>query len=474
MEITNKTRRQLRIQAWIFIILFLTVMGLLGWLSTRYNKELDWTATGRNTLSKASVTVLDKLKGPVTITSYASGGELGPIHTRVRDLLKRYEKVSDKIQLKFVDPMLNPEQTRKLGIRTDGELIVDYQGRTEHVSNFTEQDLTNALQRLLRNAERKIVFITGHGERNPTGRANADLGEFFDAVQSKGFKVSTLNLTTSLVIPPDTAVLVIASPQLDYLPGEIDAIKRYVDNGGNLWWMQDPDTNAHLQALADALHIKFMHGVIVDLDIRLLGVDDPTIIMGQYLPHAITRDFNVLTLYPRVTGIEYEDKDNWTDTPFLESVNRSWLETGPLHGTIRYDEGKDVKGPVKFAIAMTRKVDDKKQINNNKDKPAEKDQASDKTTDSKARTQRVVVIGDGDFISNAYLGNQGNQQMGDNILNWLTHDDNFINVPEPKAPGSHLAVNQNTMITLGIFYLAVIPLILIGGGVFIWLRRRKR
>jgi len=467
MEITNKTRRQLRFQAWTFIILFLTVIGLLGWLSTRYNKELDWTATGRNTLSKASAAVLAKLKDPVTITSYASGGKLGPAHTRVNELVKRYEKISDKVHLTFVDPMANPDETRKLGIRTDGEMIVSYQGRTEHVTNFSEEDLTNALQRLLRNAERKIVFITGHGERNPQGRANADLGEFFQAVQSKGFKVSTLNLTTALVIPPDTSVLVIASPQLDYLPGEIAAIKRYLDSGGNLWWMQEPKSNAHLKALADDLHLSFMDGVIVDLEIRLLGVSDPTIIMGQYLPHAITKDFNVLTLFPRVTGINYEEKDDWKVTPFLESVNRSWLETGELKGTIRYDAGMDVKGPVKFAIAMTRKVNNDKQA----DKANDKDK---KPAPANSKTQRVVVMGDGDFISNTYLGNQGNQQMGDNILNWLTHDDNFINIPEPKAPGSHMAVKPNTMITLGILYLAVIPLLLIGGGVFIWLRRRKR
>lgn len=475
MEITNKTRRQLRFQAWTFIILFLTVIGLLGWISTRYNKELDWTATGRNTLSQASIAVLDKIKDPITITSYASGGELGPAHTRVRDLIKRYQKVTNKIQLKFVDPMTNPDTTRKLGIRVDGEMLVDYQGRTEHVSNFTEEDLTNALQRLMRNAERKIVFITGHGERNPLGHANADLSAFFDALQNKGFKVSTLNLTTSLIIPPDTSVLVIASPQLDYLPGEIDAIKHYVDNGGNLWWLQDPQSNAHLQALADALHIKFMNGVIVDLDIRLLGVNDPTIIMGQYLPHPITKNFNVLTLYPRVTGIDYQEKDDWKIAPFLESVNRSWLETGPLQGTIRYDAGADVKGPVKFAIAMTRKVnaDQHADKTKGKDKEAVKTNAENKAAEN-TRTQRIVVMGDGDFISNAYLGNQGNQEMGENILNWLTHDDNFINIPEPKAPGSQLAVEQNTMITLGVFYLLVIPLSLLGGGLFIWLRRRKR
>jgi len=467
MEITNKTRRQLRIQAWIFIILFLAVMGLLGWISTRYNKELDWTATGRNSLSAASKSVLDKLQSPVEITSYASGGELGPIRTRVRDLVKRYQQNSDKIQLKFVDPMTRPEETRKLGIRTDGEMIVKYQGRNEHLSQFTEENLTNAMQRLLRNAERKIVFITGHGERNPEGHANADLGSFFQAVASKGFKVSSLNLTKSLVIPPDTAVLVIASPQLDYLPGEVTAIKNYLAQGGNLWWMQEPRSQARLKDLSNTLHIKFMDGVIVDLDIRLLGVNDPTIIMGQYLPQTITHDFSVLTLYPRVTGIDYQEKgkdDNWKVTPFLESVKRSWLETGPLEGTISFDAGKDVKGPVKFALAMTRQANGDKQDGKDKNNSAQ----------DKAKTQRVVVMGDGDYMSNAYLGNQGNQEMAENILNWLTHDDNFINIPEAKAPGSNLAVDKDTMIALGTVYLLVIPLLLVGGGVFVWLRRRKR
>ena len=465
MEINKKTRRQLRIEAWIFIILFLTVMVLLGWLANRYNKELDWTATGRNTLSSASVAVLDKLTGPVSITSYASGSDTSPKRMRIRDLITRYQNASDKIHLKFVDPMANPDETRKLGIRIDGELVVNYQGRTEHVTQFTEEDLTNALQRLMRNAERKIVFITGHGERNPEGHANADLGDFFQAVQSKGFKVSTLNLTTSLVIPANTAVLVIASPQLDYLPGEITAIKQYVADGGNLWWMQEPKSNAHLQALADALNIRFMDGIIVDPEIRLLGVNDPTIIMGQYLPQAITKDFNVLTLYPRVAGIDYQQKDNWQITPFLESVDRGWLETGPLQGTIRFD-GKDVKGPVKFALAMTREVDSGKQDT--------KDKAKDKSEAHKNKTQRVVVMGDGDFLSNAYLGNQGNQEMGEHILNWLTHDDNFINIPEPKAPGTHIVLTDTSMWMFGVLYLVILPLLLIIGGVVIWLRRRKR
>ena len=456
MEITNKTRRELRIQGWIFIILFLIVMGLLAWLSTRYNKELDWTATGRYTLSASSLKVLEKLEAPVNITSYASGGEIAPVRQQVRDLVSRYQKVSDKLKLEFVDPMTNPDKTRELGIRTDGEMILEYQSRTEHLQMFTEEGLTNSLQRLLRNAERQIVFITGHGERSPEGRANHDMSIFIDNLKNKGFKINTVDLTKTLVLPANIAVLVIASPQLEYLKGETDLIKKYVQDGGNLLWLAEPNSKATLTELAQQLKIKILNGIVVDLDIQLLGVNDPTIVMGQYKEHAITSNFNVLTLYPRVVGLDFEKDDNWQVTPFLESIQRSWLETGEIKGAISFSKAEDIEGPIKIGLALTRSLND------------------DKDKDAQDKTQRVVVMGDGDFISNAYLGNQGNQNMGESILNWLTHDDNFIDIPARTAPGSKLVVDKNMMILLGASYLLIIPIILVGSGVFIWLRRRKR
>jgi len=454
MEITNKTRRELRIQGWIFTILFLVVMGLLAWLSIRYNKELDWTATGRHTLSEASIKVLEKLQAPVKVTSYASGGELSPVRQQVVDLISRYKKVSDKLKLEFIDPMTNPDKTRELGIRTDGEMVVEYQGRTEHVQTFNEEGVTNSLQRLLRNAERQIVFITGHGERSPEGHANHDMSVFVDNLKNKGFKISTVDLTKSLVLPANIAILVIASPQLEYLQGETDLIKKYIEDGGNLMWLTEPDSKAKLDELAKAINIKILHGVVVDLDIRLLGVNDATIVMGQYKEHAITNDFNLLTLYPRVVGLDFEKNDKWQVTAFLESIQRSWLETGDISETVSFSRSEDIEGPIKIGLAMSREL------------------KNDKGKNSK--NQRIVVMGDGDFISNAYLGNQGNQNMGENIINWLTHDDNFIDIPARTAPGSKLVVDQTMMIVLGASYLLVIPIILAGSGVFIWLRRRKR
>ncbi len=461
MEINKKSRRTLRIQGWIFTILFIAVIGLIGWLSTRYNHEFDWTATGRHTLTDASATVLEKFDGPINITSYASGTDQGPVRQRVRDVLKRYQKKTDKINLTFVDPMTNPEKTRELGIRVDGEMIIEYQGRTEHVIDFSERTITNTLQRLLRNAERQIIFVTGHGERNPVGQANHDLGILMEDLKNKGFEANVINLAKSLAVPQNTSVLVIASPQLNYLPGEITIIKDFLDKGGNLLWIHDPDSKARLEALATSLGIEFLDGVIVDQEIQYLGVADPTIIMGQYTDHTITSDFKVLTLFPRSAGLKTKPASNWQAETFLQSIQRSWLERGLLQGTIRFDEGVDIQGPVDVGVALSREI-------------AEHKDAETAQNNQNKKTQRVVVIGDGDFISNAYLGNQGNQALGENILNWLTHDDSFIDIPQAKAPDAEMAVTETGMILFGALYFLVIPVMLVGTGVFIWFRRRKR
>lgn len=463
MEINKKSKRTLAFQGWSFTILFLVIVALLGWLSTRYNQEFDLTATGRHTLTEASIKVLEKLEAPVNITSYASGTDHGPVRQRVSDILKRYQKQTDKFNLTFVDPMTNPEKTRELGIRIDGEMIFDYQGRVEHVQEFTEQTITNTLQRLLRNAERQIIFITGHGEREFAGQANHDVSLFMNGLKSKGFVIKEVNLIQTLSIPDNASLVVIASPLAEYLDGELDIVKKYIEQGGNLLWLQEPDARAKLKPLANLFNIEFMGGVIVDLEIQLLGVNDPTIILGQYTDHAITRDFKMLTLFPRAGGIIYKDSSSWQVTPFLKSIERSWLEKGELKGTIQFDQGTDVQGPINVGLALTREVKTENAV-----KQSEKDRSAE------AKSQRVVVLGDGDFMSNAYLGNQGNQAFAENIINWLTHDDNFIDIPQAKAPDAEIVVTEKGMILFGLLYFIIIPLFLIGAGIFIWFKRRKR
>ena len=457
MEINRKTRLQFRLQNLIFLVLFLTIIGLLAWLSHRYNFESDWTATGRHTLSNTSITVLSRIEGPVQITAF-SREQLQPA---IKEFIGRYQKYKADITLAFINPDTEPDKTRAMEITVEGELVISYQGRSEHVTNPKEETITNSLQRLLRSQEKKLVFLGGHGERRPEGEANHDYSAFIHYLDSKGIKASTLKLNEQPAIPADTAVLVIAGPQIDYLGGEVELIRAYLKQGGNLLWLQDPGRLYNLDTLAADLRIRFVEGVIVDPTIQQLGISDPSLILvNPYSDHPIMRNFSFMTLFPIATGIVFTGGDEWSTTPFLQTVDRSWAESGLMQGVVEFNAGMDVAGPLTIGMTLTR--------------PVPTNEAPQDASTQQTPEQRVVVVGDGDFLSNAYLGNQGNQDLGYNIINWLSHDDNFIAIPVQTAPDIELTMSESAWYVLALFFLVVLPLLLLASGITIWLRRRKR
>ena len=458
MRVTRKTRLRMRLENILFVVLFLTVMGLIAWLSTRYSFQADWTAGGRNTLSVASQELLARLDGPIRITAYAREEDV--MRSRILELVERYRRHKPDIALTFVNPDSVPDQVRQLGITVDGELVIEYRGRTEHQQLHTEQAMTNALQRVARAGERQLTFITGHGERNPRGLANHDLGDWGKQLAQRGFRSQSLSLAERGAIPEQTSVLVIAGPQVRLLPGEVQILQRHVEQGGNMLWLADPGSLMGLGPLAEQLGLEFQPGMVVDPTAQVFGIDNPAMTLVTGYPfHPLTQDFNLMTLYPQAVGVQADPPQPWEGRPFLTTSGHAWSETGELAGEVRFEEENDISGPLDVGVALTRDLTD---------------EDSQETDDPGKHTQRVVVVGDGDFLSNAFLGNGGNLDMGLNIINWLATDDVLIAIPAKVAPDLNLALSRFQLGAIGVGFLAALPLTLIGSGLTIWLRRRRR
>ena len=120
MQVTRKSRLHIRLLNIAFVVLFLTAMGLLAWLSTRYTYQADWSAGARNTLSEPSRKLLTTFKDPIEITAFASDNAM--LRKRITTLIGRYQRYKSDVHLAFVDPNSDPERTRAQGISLDGEL----------------------------------------------------------------------------------------------------------------------------------------------------------------------------------------------------------------------------------------------------------------------------------------------------------------------------------------------------------------
>lgn len=451
MRLDPSLRRRLWWQNQLFTLLFALVIGLLAWLSVRYPWQADWTVNGRNTLSVASQTLLARMDGPIQVTAYVR--EQPALRDAIARVIGRYQRYKPDLTLHFVNPDLLPDRARELGITGDGLLYVDYRGRGEKLQQLNEQALTQVLQRLSRPGERVVLFLDGHGERKPLGVANHDLGTFGRELEKIGIRPRPFDPALEARIPTDAAALVIAGPRTPLPPGTVEAILEYVRQGGHLLWLRDPDEPAVLQPLAAALGIAFLPGVVVDADAPNLGIKNPTFVpIADYGPHPITEKLRALTLLPQAAALTLQPAAGWATTVLLESQARSWTETGPLDGPLRFDpDSAERSGPLTVGVALS------------KPRP-----------DAAPQQQRVVVIGDGDFLSNTYLGNGANLELGLNIFNWLTWDEAPLLIPPRTAPDPNLNLSAGALALMAAVFLIGLPVTLLASGWLIGFRRRRR
>ncbi len=439
------------LQNLLFVVLFLGAIGLTGWLSTQYNYQADWTENGRNTLSEASVALLAEMPQPVTITVFVR--ETPMVRKHITELVARYQRYKADIELKFINPDAEPQRVREMNITTEGEMVIESAGQQARTKQISEEGISNALQKVLRGGERRIAFLQGHGERDFLGVANYDLSAWAQQLQAKGAQLYGLNLASVAEVPDNTSLLVIAGPRADLLAGELVAIQGYLDRGGNLLWLVDPGELFGLSGVGKEMGVQFLPGTIIDPNVsqvgmQLFGTDDPRMVLvASYGAHPVVAGFDFNTLFPLARGIEISDVGEWQPTTLLKTLSNVWAERGEIAGSIGFD-ATDIAGPLNIGVALSRDRGDSQ--------------------------QRVVVIGDGDFLSNGYLGVGGNLQLAMNIVNWLMDDEALLSIPAKSASDITLEMDEFELAMLGGAFLVVLPLLLLGSGFFIWWRRRRR
>lgn len=454
MKLNSRVRLQLRLQSGLFLVLFVVLLGVLGWLSNRYPITIDMSADQRNSLSQETARLLENVNKPLQITLFAS--QLNENKPVLKTLFERFQTLQPNIELRILNPDLHPELLREYDIRYDGEVLLEYEGRSEKVSQVDESNVSNAIQRLLRQGERWLVFLQGHGERNPYSEANHDYSLFATQLAGKGYTVENLVLAQTGSIPDNTDVLILASPRTPLLPGELNLLQEYLDGGGNLLWLADPEQWFDgLESMSESLATGFVPGIIVDPNSQILGLERIDFaLVAEYPRHPITRNLSSLSLFPEAQALEFYGDEQWQRQNFLQTHERSWNETGELAGNVYFGDNDDeLPGPLTIGMSLARSAHNEA---------------------GELFDQRVVITGDADFLANQYLGNGSNLEIGSNMINWLSHDDSLISISPRPAPDTVLELSTAEQLAIAIFFLLALPLGLLACGLRIWLQRRKR
>jgi len=452
----------MRIQNILFTVLFLAAIGLVAGLSLRYSVAVDLTQSQRNSVNEVTANTLDVLTQPITIRAFFSSENI-PAKQQITYLLDAYQRHKKDITVEFINIETQPTLAREWGAEVDGELIVELAGHSEHISPpVNEQVLTTALYRLARNEERWVIFIEGHDERSLYGNASFDYQNVQRMLENKGMQVRSLNLTTTPQIPDNVALIVLADPRRDFLAAELTVLRRYLQNQGNFLWLADVGM-AKLDWLAEDLGIELLPGIIVDPDAEQLG-DPRFTVIPDYPKHRITDGLRANTLFAAARGLEFIGDEYWHTKTLLETLPRTWAETNEA-GPISLDTRDDIAGPLILGMALTRSMAE--------DTVAEQSDASTQVLIKKS-PQRAVIIGDADFLADAYLGVVGNMEFTLKLFNWLVHDDELIDIPASHHTNKRLSLSEQWQFIIGVGALFVIPGGLFGIGMSIWIIRKRR
>ncbi len=481
-EVVKKiTRRKVKygINSAIITVVVLALVVIVYLVTIDRNKKFDLTASKRFTLSGQTQKVLSRLEGPVNAYAFYSK----QMDKRsLSDLLGQYHYLYKDFNFEMIDPDLNPGIVEKMGVKEYGELLVKYSGKTEKAKSANEEGITNALIKLSQVSVKKVYFIKGHGEKSVEDYGNNGYDRISQAIKAENFEVDQILLLRAENVPDDCAVLVAAGPKSDYEQHEIDLIEKYMQSGGRVFFLLDPDEGQnHLNNVALLLEkygLLLGNDVIIDPMSRVLSGDYFMPVISEYTYSPITKNFSLATFLKVVRSIGVKDSpgENIMTRIVARTGDSSWAETNVSDlfqkQKAKFDEGVDQKGPVSvMAYATVTLKDEKSGAESQNESEGENSAAQD---ENKTKEAIVLAVGDSDFISNSMYQTQGNKDLFLNSLNYLADRGDLISVRPKQQESVYLTMTAKQGRTAFLITILLIPLFVIAIGIFITVQRRVR
>lgn len=311
---------------------------------------------------------------------------------RATIVAKKYKKINDKIDATCINYWQDPNGLAEYGITDDTtQVIIVYSAlRQKQIYNseltsyntinsqemdVTEQKLTNSILDVTKSVEQEVYFVKGNGEYGINSEEEGFL-RLAKSIANEAYVVTSINLENT-DIPSTCKLLVFANPTVDFSDNETNKIQNYINNGGNILWMQDPYKVANENYSADKMKnvkkilanygIDFSEGVVLE-DTEDFVYYDQKYSMPALAYNDIVKDIysdgRVVTyLAGRIENVSNEKMKELgvTYEAFMKSSDGSYYKKDFDSAAMAKAEG-DETGAFRMGEILTKKVGDKKSV----------------------------------------------------------------------------------------------------------------
>ena len=455
------------------------VLLLANLISSTVFHRFDLTGLDQFTLTTQTREVLAEMDGKVEVVSFYSdpkpnvegSAEAAAVNGFGLALLQEYATYTDKLDIRREDPELRPDLARQylgqgsaaqLAARlgavvfrgTDGQMLVF----GPQIQAEAENAFTSAILQVTGTRQRVVYFLTGHGE----GSINGAYSFARKGLRDNLFQVAELDLRSISALPSDASALVLAGPQLPLADQEIELLDRFLQRGGRLLLLLNPNPQEELRELVSTWWLTIEDGIVVDPASHVApNVDVPLVdrrrnsygLQQAYFPGATV-------VVPR-SGTPEEARV----VPVAWTTPTGWQERLPLGGSDpTFDKAVDAAGPLALGALVEAPVGAGRTAGGT-------DSDSDGTGLHSPAT-RLAVMGDSDFATDRHFRNGNNSTLFLTLVNWLGEGDRIISVDRKVLPVRRLVLSPEKARFLNLSSVGLLPLLLAGIAAWVWWRRR--
>jgi len=442
--------------ATLYIVVIIAIIATANVLADRYNKSYDSTSNKRYSLSDQTAKIVKGLKQDATITYFDQATHF----QQAKDQLDQYANLSPKVHVEYVDPDKKPQVAREAGIKNYGTTIVQIGAKKEEAKSLNEEGITGAFIRDLKNTTRTVCFVTGSGEHQIDDSERGGYSHFKDLLGKDNYEAKSINLLQKAEVPAECTVVVVGGPSGDYQQPEVDAIKKFVENGGRALFLLDPPLkigrseiadNDALSGLLASWGVTPQKDLILDMNPigQLAGLGPQVPLVTSYATQPIVAEMKgTATGYPLSRSLEIKSEGKSTVEKLFSSSDSS-LATSKLNSPdIDPADPKNKKGPLTLAAAGSY------------------------NTGKENSQGRFVVVGSSGWVANSFLNFNGNRDMALNMMNWLSSDEDLISIRPKEPEDRRITMTRAQLNWVRITSQFILPLIVIFAGVSVWWKRR--
>jgi hypothetical protein len=455
------------------VIASLAVAVLANVVAYRNDQHFDTTHEEAFTPAPDTLQVLRGLTQDVELVYFYQAQN--PAGRAAKQMVEIMGKVTPRLKVRTVDPDQQPALASQYGVRMYNAALLMTEGRRIEVVTTEDREMALGLLRLLRSDRRPVCFLSGHGEYDidnfefhthfEGSNAHAHdagglsvikmeqhgIGRLRRALDKLGYAVRKLSLATGSSengpgVPADCAALVEANPRTPFAPPETAMLTRYLEGGGNLLLLVEPDyvVGAELAALLARAGIRVGDGVVVDPASHYF-TDEQMVAVERYAAHPATRGL-ALSFFPGTRPLQALAAPGVTTGVLFASSAQSTLVARGDSGTL--DPG--ARKPAVRPLALV----------------------SEGRLGGSGQPFRLAVVGDADFASNSFYPYLANADLVLGLTAWLRGEPRGPAMKPPVEVLPTVAMTNAQMQVIFLLCVVGLPGLCAFAGMGVWWRRR--